>query len=725
MWWLLGLTQLVPNNPWVVWGVLGAASVASGFLLKRNWRDFFAFVRRDAWTIVVMEILTIVFFLSWALIRAYMPEINHTEQPMDLAFLNSTIRSSSFPPSDPWLSGFNVSYYYFGYLIMGALTLMSGVLGSIGYNLALCTIPALLAVSVFGLVYNLVRLSKGSADAGTAAGLISVVLVMSGHLGGVLEFMWASGIGSVGLWEWVGIDGMTGSPAATSRWYPAEMWWWFRTTRIIPGMIVEFPAFSFLLGDLHPHVMSLPFVVLALGAILNVYQSGSRVWHVWLRRHWIHLAGIALLVGAIPFINTWDFPTIVLVLVVALLTKSAVGPRAGFFKALVQVLLVSIPAIVLSLAMYAPFYLTFSSQAVAILPVREGPTRLFYWLLIWSPFMFFGGSFLFIALLQGEWIRRKDVMWPLAISTAATFLPVAVWILLELGMRLLTDQTDGMWLFVGRKMVAVLPLMILISVTIGTAMLWIRKGSGSPISFVLSLLGIAGLLIMGPELFFVLDLFGTRMNTVFKLYYQAWLLLAVVSGYGIYYVCSFWKSENLLRRATIVAWCCLASFLLVAILYYPTAGIASRVADSRFALTLDGLAHVARSQPGEYAAIHWLLKNSHGDAVVLEAVGDDYSEYGRVSSSTGNPTVLGWSGHELQWRGSSNLFSGRAEDVQEIYQTQDLGRARELLKKYNIQYIVVGPREKHQYGGDGLSKFDVVGRLVLSEDGTALYRVAE
>ena len=105
----------------------------------------------------------------------------------------------------------------------------------------------------------------------------------------------------------------------------------------------------------------------------------------------------------------------------------------------------------------------------------------------------------------------------------------------------------------------------------------------------------------------------------------------------------------------------------------------------------------ASSRPDEYAAIAWLrVQDSHG--IVVEAVGDDYSDYGRVSGSTGIPTILGWKGHELQWRGNSRLFDGREEAVAEIYQSPDPSRVRELLERYDVQYVYVGRREQISYG---------------------------
>ena len=223
------------------------------------------------------------------------------------------------------------------------------------------------------------------------------------------------------------------------------------------------------------------------------------------------------------------------------------------------------------------------------------------------------------------------------------------------------------------------------------------------------------------------------MNTVFKVYYQSWLLLAIVGAYGLYY----WHSH---RPATIstglryrriglwaghYAWAGAVAMLLVASLYYSVGATLNRtgVLNQNHTLednTLDGLAFLQKSEPGEYAAIEWLRDQAPRGRIV-EAVGDDYSDYGRVSASTGLPTVLGWKGHELQWRGTSAPYAGREEDVAQIYQSDDAEVVGRLLERYDVRYVYVGDRERASYGSDQLSKFDGFMRIVFDQDGVVVY----
>ena len=141
--------------------------------------------------------------------------------------------------------------------------------------------------------------------------------------------------------------------------------------------------------------------------------------------------------------------------------------------------------------------------------------------------------------------------------------------------------------------------------------------------------------------------------------------------------------------------------------------------------TLDGLVFLKRSHPDDYGAIVWLKENASVRSGILEAVGGSYSEFGRISSSTGIPTVLGWPGHELQWRGSNKPSDGRAEDVATIYQTDDPAEAKELLDKYGIRYVYAGRREREKYGESGLPKFLQIADLAFSQNQVAIYRLRE
>ena len=141
--------------------------------------------------------------------------------------------------------------------------------------------------------------------------------------------------------------------------------------------------------------------------------------------------------------------------------------------------------------------------------------------------------------------------------------------------------------------------------------------------------------------------------------------------------------------------------------------------------TLDGLAHLKPGREGEYEAIRWLRESSHEGEGLLEAVGRDYSDYGRVSAATGLPTVLAWPGHERQWRGSFEPVKGREQDVADIYQGTDPDMVRRLLRRYDIRYVVIGPRERDTYGQGGLPGMTDLMEQVFAHGDVAIYRVME
>ena len=178
---------------------------------------------------------------------------------------------------------------------------------------------------------------------------------------------------------------------------------------------------------------------------------------------------------------------------------------------------------------------------------------------------------------------------------------------------------------------------------------------------------------------------------------------------------------HLPRRAWPV-WAAAAAVLLLLGLVYPYAGTYARKDGFARSPSLDGLEWLRASAPGDPPAIDWLRANTPGDAIVLEAVGDDYSAFGhgRISTFTGRATVLGWPGHELQW---DHEPGSRADDVRSLYTTDDLEQARELISRYGIDYVVHGPIERTTYGDAGLAKWDELGERVFDRDDTTIWQI--
>jgi YYY domain-containing protein len=248
--------------------------------------------------------------------------------------------------------------------------------------------------------------------------------------------------------------------------------------------------------------------------------------------------------------------------------------------------------------------------------------------------------------------------------------------------------------------------------------------------FVLILVLVGALLALFCEIFYLDDGFGApneRMNTVFKLYLQIWILWGIASGYAVHCiysrhsahpvypahpthaVCATLPPTNPGSRipGTIikVIWMVVFCILLVSGCIYLFAGTCSKITIDRNPPTLDGIEYMNESESGEYLAILWIRSNINGTPVIIEAPGMSYSTGSRISAFTGLPTVIGWQGHEMMWRNDHNDLRIRAADVNSIYGTTSAEHATRLMEKYNIGYVYIGTTER-AHCGRGTDKFE-------------------
>ncbi|MFQ6027536.1 MAG: DUF2298 domain-containing protein [Dehalococcoidia bacterium] len=742
--WVSGLTRLIPNSQLTLIVILAFGALISGWLLYRHREEIRSFLTSEWRTLLVTEVVFVAFFLLWLALVSEFPAINHTEKPMDFAFLNAVLESRFFPPEDPWLAGHPISYYYFGHFMMAALTQITATSPAVSYNLSISLIPALVATGAFGLLFNLIRLSGGGRGRAVGFALLApVLLLLIGNLEGALEFLHAQGWGSEGFWQWVGVKGLEGTGGGQSSLFPDQTWWWWRATRVIDTLeagqsldytITEFPFFSFVLGDLHPHVMSLPFLLLVLSLSLNTLLAEDRLGIDWLRRHPVESLAIALFLGSLAFINIWDFPVYAGILGLVLLLKSyrdEPSPPAGeanyaLANSALRAALTLLPVVIVAVVLFLPFYRDLSSQATGILPVGAAGTRPFLFFLVIGFFFLLGLSFLLRQLPGLSRPEPADAP-SILVMVIVALTPFLLWAAFALVLTTITDGLSPALKLVGTRLFWLLPGLGIVGLAGFSALQRIRLNREPVLAFPLLLLMVSFYLLVGAELFFVLDFFGNRMNTVFKVYYQSWLLLAVVGAYGLYY----WHAQRPAQRVSLrvghYAWTGVVVVLLLASLYYPVGAALDRsgllrpghtLADN----TLDGLAYVQRTDPGEYAAVQWLREQDSNGGIV-EAVGDDYSNFGRVSASTGRATILGWKGHEHQWRGTTTVFEGREPEVAEIYQSTDPRRVRELLERYNIRYVYLGKRERAKYGASSLAGLGDTLRTVFEQEGVIIYEL--
>ena len=157
---------------------------------------------------------------------------------------------------------------------------------------------------------------------------------------------------------------------------------------------------------------------------------------------------------------------------------------------------------------------------------------------------------------------------------------------------------------------------------------------------------------------------------------------------------------------------------------YPVAGTYARKGGFDRAPTLDGLGWLRDRAPGDVGAIAWLNDHAPAGAVVLEAVGEDYSAFGhaRISTFTGLPAVLGWAGPRAPV-GPRGRRPGRRTSTQ-AYTSPTTAAARAVLDRYDVRYVVVGPLERTDYGDAGVAKWDELGERVFDADGTTVWEIA-
>ncbi|MGD2158586.1 MAG: DUF2298 domain-containing protein, partial [Anaerolineales bacterium] len=455
--------------------------------------------------------------------------------------------------------------------------------------------------------------------------------------------------------------------------------------------------------------------------------------------------------GGLAFLNTWDFP-----IYVALFSGAYALTRKGWkngekeereyassksesslsgFAVIKQFLCMGIALGISGVLLYFPFYIGFSSQAGGLLPNLIYVTRGVYLWVMFGPLLF--PIFLFLVYLVRSKKKSLDLktgfkfsIWlVLGLMLVAHLLAMLIALLPNLqginpDARLAPSAYLGSvaapdWEsliregFIRRLTIpgTMITLLILLTLVFGY-LLSNRQKNGStneefdashsellsPIQrYALLLILVGGLLVLGPEFVYLRDLFGYRINTIFKFYFQAWLLWSVVAAYSAAVV---WRELRSVGGGII-------RFVMILVLgmslVYPTFSLWSKTQgfNPSQGWTLDGTAYRLTSSPDEAAASDWLKDRPLG--VIAEAVGGSYSQAARISTHSGQPTVLGWDFHELQWRGGSEEIGPRQGDIARLYCTRDWAEAASILDLYDIRYIVVGNMERSTYNSENTS----------------------
>ncbi|HET92366.1 MAG TPA: hypothetical protein ENN99_16750 [Chloroflexi bacterium] len=762
-------------------GILVAAALLVGTGVLLWWRDGLPGAPSRE-LIQAAELIFLLAFVVGCGVRANMPRIETAggEKWMEIAFLRAILRAPTFPPHDPWLSGFAISYYYFGYLMIAMVTRLAAVPPSIAFNLAIATLLALTCTGAFGLVYQLVSsssLSRGRWRDVLASLLGPVLVALMGNLEGFLQVLHARGVGSAAFWAWLDVRGIDSAPPplAEGQWIPDRFFWWWQAARVVRDytpwgveqeVIDEFPAFSFILGDLHPHVLALPFVLLALALAFNLYrrvveaESDSTFklsgmgWTVSFPVCGWELFVYALCLGGLGFLNTWDFPIYLFVVVAAYTLASWYGRGRVFdWAQMGRSVVLLFVLLLVGVLLYLPFWIGFQSQAGGVLINLFNATRLPHFLVMFGPLVAVTAVFVF------EQARRAGVrLYPVVggalavmVGTVGTLVVilgisalliewgivpaqgaagyVAAWLRSEplpglegvanvhslIAQRLLS-RLVAPWTALGLVVLIVASVLALVR---GQQSRPAASEPGASAAFALLLCVTGALLALGVEYVYLRDHFGTRMNTVFKFYFQAWVLWGIAAAFG---VVAFLRRDG--RRVGEWLMMGAAGLLVCAGLVYPVLAVQARAREYGGQPTLDGTAYLAETHPGDYAAIAWLNETVQGTPTILESPGDHFKAYGyegRVSAHTGLPTLLGWGGHEHQWRGNYDEPARREHDIEMLYTSLRADQVFTLLNAYHIRYVYVGPLERTRYAPAGLAKFAGLLEPVYQTDSVTIY----
>ncbi|HEX8598113.1 MAG TPA: DUF2298 domain-containing protein [Chloroflexia bacterium] len=860
------MTGAVPFGRLLLFGCLLLVALFSAWLLFRDNRallwDLRAHFRTRSFLrhLLAAELLFAVLFAFWAWMRAFYPEILDQEKFMDYGILNSILRSGSMPPPDMWLAGHSLNYYYFGYILMAAMSSLSGVAPSISFNLANVFLFAMTGLLTYGVVYNLIvgtilrrsgrpvpivtpappppaPRTRGSgrrstrpepapnnplptrqahtqqfALAGASAGVYStaaeeevvatplpsrrpraeaqreevtvvdaaaasggsddplrrVPFFLSPILYGVLAALMVVAMGNLAV-PFAKKDA-PGGQANGNGWrfcFFCEKqgygYWWdpsriimdYRTVQQPDGTLLksevgfetinEFPAFSFVLADMHPHLMGLPFVLLAA---LTAYALGRRKvarsnrWRDGLPHGlagWLGLLLSGMIVGALYTINTWDYPTYLMVMLGGLALPyiaAAHRPDSGGWRWARPFVVYAALLIVISLLAYLPFHLTFTSFAgggpvalpenVANIPLLGGLLQRLSGLFLLNTadktitgFMVIFGIFLLSLVVWlifefATYMRKRARASEEGVNTLLIF-----------GIVLMAILLIAVWtrfpLFA-----FLLPLIIMAGYLI-----W-QEPRRTERNLALGIFLVAATIGLGVEIIYLHDNFGNRMNTLFKFYYQMWVLWSLAAAYGFWRTLQAafgknrlmstgwgqdrveWAVNSIPTGLKVLATTWAVAFLLLVLSALPYAWFGSQqrnMVENKSPVGLDGLEALRRRNPGDYEAVRWLNENAGPRDVVLECCRNEYDWPGRISAFTGLSTLVAWdTSHEKLWRSSQPALSSevdrRRQVVNAIYQGTDPDNGARLtpqklldtLNSYGVDYVVVGAIERGVVG---------------------------
>lgn len=722
-WWLVSIHVLRFSIVSIIVSI-AIVAVASWFLRIDTFDRIRGFMKTGRRQILVTELVFFAAFLGFALIRMGNPDIAQTEKMPDFAFLTGIVTSDHFPPRDPWFADGTINYFYYGHYLIALMTKASGVATEYGYNLGVAFIFAMTLLNAAGVSIGLIR----KLWYGVLGGLFVAFI---GNLDCAIQLF--SNLGKI-------ISG-------ESEFFPFGWFNWWMSSRVIvrEGIditINEFPFWSYILGDLHAHMNVVPISLVVLAIVLEVFRrSGTGLGILGTGKDaGFRLSVAAIVIGAIPCANTWDLPTYYTLMAAALLLGRQFAHPNGWISAgnpeesisIFSILMTPFTEFVgrlkrsisngwrdkgwsewllaclailtvfaLSYLLYIPFHLNFTPAGTEGLRIvnPEQYTLARDFLTIYGFFFYCLLAFTATQALP-FFTRLNQRMKPLA----GVFM-VAMFLTFLIGFQRLMIALCLCFLY----LVLVIPM----------------KRNDPDVKekfFALALVITILLILLGCEFFYIKDAYGKtleRQNTIFKFYYQVWILCGISAAYAVYWI------QNKTSRIFGNIWEPGFRILFLCSLMFPIVGSTVKTGNFRSFSepsqysrpTLDGMFYMTWQHKGDLEAIKWLRKNADPEERVLEATGPAFSHYGRISAGTGMATVLGWGNHENIWRdGSWKIVNERTAEVKKVYSTGTQGEIRAILDKYRIRYVFLGKLEREQYPDARPERFSFMEKVLEIKD---------
>lgn len=634
-----------------------------GLAFWQRKKGYNAFPKDEGNLIFWEEVLLFVLFLLWTYVAGFRPQAFGEEKFMDFGFMAAMMRSTKLPAADIWYSLSPINYYYGGQYFAVFLTKITGTQVAETYHL----MRTFIAGMAFALPFSLVRqmtadyceksflpVSKRKKKAETknawAEGRRKRFPIWSGLLAGIA-------VSIAGNMHYVIYNLILPffKEAENSYFFPNSTRYIGHNPLTNDQTIHEFPSYSFILGDLHAHVVNVFFVLTVLG-ILYAWIKGKRgsEQKAFLQ---LPLLMCGVFLGIFQWSNAWDF-AIYYVVICGVCFFSNLAQFQNWKKGIFDSVVQWVELLVLSIVIALPFTMKFDSGMAQGICFVQNHSAFYQFCILWA----------FRVVLVVLYLVK---------------------LCLENG--------------------KCAPLK------------WLSKTSETDIFAVVLCLCAVGLILL-PEIVYLKDIYeetAARSNTMFKLTYQAFILFGISMGYILVRFLSD-KVHLWIRWVGAFGLVC----LLLTSCYKGTAikQWSGNIWNRGNYQGLDATAFLETQYPEDAKAIRWLQSNIKGTPVVLEAPGDSYSNYCRVSAMTGLPTVQGWYVHEWLWRGDVEGLNEQGAEIERIYTSADEAQVRSLLEKYQVSYIFIGQMEREKYPALNEELLRSLGEVVF-DDGAVIVRV--